>query len=121
MNARRSACRSSAKRWAIRSEEIVADPDAIALWVLRLDDGAQVHPVFALLGEIDQSAGVQQVALCVTDDAYEWPGQHFRNRIDGVDDAELERIQDDQRPDRVDPREVDERLHDHRVHPAPRI
>src|SRR4051812_41509087 len=119
--ARRPVRRSSANRWAIRSEEIVADPDAIPLWVLRLDDGSQVHAVLALFGEIDQRTRMQQVALCITDDAYERPGQHFGDRIHRVDDPELEGVQNDQRSHRIDPGEVDERFHAPRIHSPPGV
>src|SRR6476661_4384800 len=105
----------------MRSEEIVADTDAIPLRVLRLDDGAQIHAVLALLGEVDQGPWMQQVTLRITDDAYDRPGQHFRDRVDGVHDAELEGIEDDECPHRVDPGQVDERLDDDRIHPATRI
>jgi hypothetical protein len=64
---------------------------------------------------------VQEVALGVTDDAHDWPGQHFRDRIDGVHDPELEGVEHDERAHGVDPREVDEGLDDDRIHPAPRV
>src|SRR5215213_10035077 len=103
-NARRPAERSSAKRCAMRSEEIVADPDTIPLGVLRLDDGSQVHAVFELLGEVYQRARMHQVGLCITDDAHDRPGQHFRDRVHGVHDAQLEGVQHHERPHRIDPR-----------------
>src|SRR5829696_1722769 len=107
--ARRPSRRSCAKRSAIASEEIVADPDAIAIRIVRLDDGPQIDAVAALLGQVGQGARMHQVAAVVADHPHDRARQHLRDRVHGVHDPELEGIEHDERPDRVDPREVDER------------
>src|SRR6185437_9831016 len=120
-SARLPAARSSANRWAIASDEIVTDADAIALWILGLDDGAEEHAVCVPVGEVDQRARMEQVALRVADHANDRARQHVGERIGGVHDAQLEGIEHDQRADGVDAGEVDERLHDHRIGAAARI
>src|SRR4051794_1904267 len=108
MNARRPAVRSEAKRCSIASDKVVADADAITFWTLGLDDGATETSVLSAVAEVDDVAGMHDVAHRVTDDTHEWPREHLRNRVDRVDDAELERVEDDERADGVDAGEVDE-------------
>src|SRR2546423_14305044 len=53
-SARRPSRRSSAKRSAIRSDEVVTDTDAVPIWVFGLDDRAPERAFGCAVGEIDQ-------------------------------------------------------------------
>src|SRR5215217_7867207 len=112
--------RESRRRVAV-SDEIVTDADAITIRILSLDDGAQEHALGVTVGEIDDRSRMDDVALLVADDSDNGTRQHILERIHRMHDAQLERIEHDQRPDWIDPGQVDERFHDYRVHPAPRI
>ena len=70
-NARRPLTRSAANRFAMASEEIVANPDAIALGILRLDDRAEVQAIRALVREVHERSGGLEVALRVADHAHD--------------------------------------------------
>src|SRR5258708_37766457 len=117
----RFASRSEAKRAAMGSDEIVASPDAIPLWILGLDDGAQIHAVAVLLRQVEEDTRMYEVPLLVADDADHRTREHFGHRIHRVHDAQLERVEDDERTDRIDAGKVDERLHDHGIHAAARV
>src|SRR5260221_14776333 len=62
-----------------------------------------------------------EVALLVADDADHRTREHFGHRIHRVDDAQLERVEDDERADRIDAGKVDERFHHHGVYAAARV
>src|SRR3954467_889061 len=102
------------------SDEIVTDANAISFRIFRLDDGAEEPAVGIAVGQVDELSGMQDVALRIADDTHDRAGKHVLQRIDRVDDAQLERIHHDKGADRIDAREVDERLHDHGIHAAAR-
>src|SRR6185437_7021468 len=93
-SARLPATRSAAKRRAISSDEVVTDADAIALWILGLDDGAKEHALGAAVCEIDQRARMEQVALRVADHADDRAREHVGERVGRMHDAQLEGIED---------------------------
>src|SRR4051812_24464805 len=97
---------------AAELEEVVANADAISFRAFSLDDRATVVVVLRLVGEIGQISRVQHIAARVADDADDRARKHFRNRVHGVDDPQLECIEDDERSNRINAGEVDERLHD---------
>src|SRR6185295_15151606 len=82
--ARRPVALSVAKRRAIASDEIVANPDAITLWILSLDDGAKEQPVGPLLRQIGDEARMHQVVLRVADDAHVRARQHLGDGVHRV-------------------------------------
>src|SRR5689334_7512996 len=99
-NARRRSARSSANRRSIApcvSDEVVADADAITIGVLRLDDGALEDTRRISVGEIDEGARVHQVSTGVSHDSNDRSRQHVLNRIDRMDDSELEGVEHDER------------------------
>src|SRR5438270_4307808 len=73
MSARRPAAFSAANRFAIASDEIVADADAIAVGIVGLDDGASKHAVWRLIREIHKDAGMNDVAKRVRNDTNDRP------------------------------------------------
>src|SRR5262252_3218703 len=75
-SARRFCARSSANRRAMTSDEIVANPDAIPLWVFGLDDRAKIHAVRVSVGQIGEHAWMRQVAERVGDDAHDRAREH---------------------------------------------
>src|SRR5688500_12483014 len=117
-SARRPAARSSANWRSSASGEVVADADTIPLGIGKLDDGAEEAPGSVLLVEVGERAGVQQVAPLVADHADDGARDRLGDRVHGVHDRELERIEHDQRAHGVMAHEADERLHDYRIHPA---
>src|ERR1043166_8591945 len=128
-NPRRLDFRRSAKRSAmalvlveaIGSDEVVANPDAIALGRLGLHDRPAEVAIFGAIGHVDDRSRIEDVALSVADDPHERTREHFGDRIHYVDDAQFVRVADDQCADRIDAGETDERLHDNLVHAAARI
>src|SRR5690349_5114315 len=120
-SARRPDARSCAKRSVTRSDEVVADTNAVPFWLFGLDDGAFEHAILSAVREVDKIAREQHVALVVADDAHDRPRQHLGNRVRPVHEAELECIQHHQRPNWIDTGEVHEGLHEHRIHAATSI
>src|SRR5688500_11194541 len=121
-SALRPVARSVSNRWLSRSGEVVADADAITIRILRLDDGAGAALARRILfGEIDQRAGIDDVAAVVADDADDRSRDHLGDRVGGVHDRELEGVQHDERPDRIDTKQDHERLTDEGVHSPPRL
>src|SRR5512143_748425 len=125
-SARRRTLASSAKRRSIiptgdaeiTSDEVVTDPDAISFRILSLDDGAKEDAVVVAIRQIDQRSRMCHVALRVADDTDDRPGQHVRQWTRRVNDTQLEGIEHDQRAHRIDAGQIDECLHDDRVHAA---
>src|SRR3954452_12147829 len=118
-SARRPSARRRANRRAMTSrvsDEVVADADAITLWILGFDDGAQEDAGRVAISEIDERARIQQLPLRIAHDAHDRTRQHVLNRIDRVYDAELEGVEHDERSNGVDPGEIHEGLDEHRVH-----
>src|SRR6185437_1352690 len=68
---RRSA--SAANRWAICSDVVVADADAIAVGICHLDDRPVVHAGRVPVGEIRERAREEHVAALIADDLYDRP------------------------------------------------
>src|SRR6478672_13916814 len=105
-SARRPAARSSANRWSMRSStpvsgEVVADANAIAIGILGFDDGSEERAFRVAIGEIDERTGKLQVALPVRHDANKRTREHVLQRIHRMHDAQLERVEDDERADRI--------------------
>ena len=68
-SARRPDARSCAKRSATRSDEVVADTNAVPIGLIRLDDGPLERAVLPAIREIHQISGEKHVALVVAHDA----------------------------------------------------
>src|SRR5262249_55769299 len=122
-SARRPVERSSANRRSIRScaalptsptvsDEVVADADAIAIGILGFHDGPEEPAVGVAVGKVDDVTGELQIALRVADHADEWAREHVRQRIHRMHDAQLERVEHDERADGIDAAQIDERLDD---------
>src|SRR4051812_2347022 len=96
-SARRPVARSCAKRSATRSDEVVADTNAVPFGLIRLDDRSLERAVLSAIREIHEIAGKKHVALVVAHDADNRPRQHLGDRVARVHQSQLESIQHHQR------------------------
>src|SRR4051812_18298603 len=96
-SARFPAALSAANRFAIASDEIVADPDAISVRIVGLDDGAEEDAVGVAIGQVDERSGMLEIAVVVRNDTHDGSREHLLQRIRRVHHPELERIEDDER------------------------
>src|SRR3989454_25900 len=103
------------------SDKVVADVDAVFNRVGDLDDGAREVAVGVFLREIDDGTGVQEPAVRGCDETHHRPVDVAHIGIRAVHQRDLVGVENDARADRVDPDQVDERLHDDGVVAAPRI
>src|SRR4051812_47450330 len=87
-SARLPAVFSSAKRRAIASDEIVTDPDTIAIRIFCLDDCTKECARLIAVREIDEGSRVDDVAVCVAHDTNDGTRQHLLQRIHRVHDAQ---------------------------------
>src|SRR2546423_12610603 len=117
-SARRPDARSRANCSAMRSDEVVTDTNAVPIGLIRLDDCTLECSVLPAVCEIDKVAWEQDVAPRVADDPHDRPREHLGDRIPRVHESQLERVEHDERADRVNAREIDERLHQHGIHSA---
>src|SRR6185369_10862419 len=101
MNARRPCSRSALNRRAMASDEIVADTDSVAFWVLGLDDRAVERAFRITIGEVHERPRMLHCPHRVAHDANHGTRQHFGKRIDGVHDAELEGIENHEGAHRI--------------------
>src|SRR5216110_2253492 len=83
INARLLDARNAANRrsMADKSDEIVADTNAVAVGILRLDDRAKEHARLVALRQVHARARVRQIPHRVADDAQQRSREHFRQRI----------------------------------------
>src|SRR5438105_2903936 len=115
-SARRPPARSCAKRSATRSDEVVADTNAVPIGLVRLDDRSLERAVLPAVSEIDEVSRKENVPPRVTHNTNDWAREHFRDGIAGMHQAQLECIENDERTDGEDAGEVHERLHEHGIH-----
>src|SRR5687767_2711472 len=92
-SARRPDASSAANRRAIASDEVVADPNAIALRIGRLDDRSKESARRILLREIHQRARMEDIPAIVADDPHDRSRHLVRVRIHRMNDRQLEGIE----------------------------
>src|SRR2546426_7051099 len=122
ISAARPSPRTSRQRAAMGwSDKIVADVDAVFRGVGDFDDGAREVALLITLREIGDEPGLEQRAVRRGHDPHHRPVHVAHVRVGAVDDGHLVGIEDDAGADGVDADQVDERLHDYGVVPAPGV
>src|SRR4051812_36940039 len=112
-----SAVRSWARRAthagaSLDSDKVVADRETVALGIRDLDDRATVRAALVLLRQADQRPRRRHRATVrVHRDPHHGSVQLLALGIGRRHEADLERVENDAGPDRVDADQVDERLH----------
>src|SRR5690349_13666241 len=103
------------------SDKVVGDVDAVLEWVGDLHDRPREMTLCVALGEVRQEARVLNAAVRRGDDA-DHGAMHVRDvRVGAVDQGDLVGVEDDARPDGIDPDQVDERLDDDLIVAAARV